>query len=327
MSTKSRVTHHAGLLQPPPESRRAEYLAALEARLVARWGPSRVAVLAMALAMLLWTFIEIVGGVALASMPPLELIWLRYLIHLTLMLLVVGRSDPMRLVRTDYPLRHVGRSLLMLGMPLCWVLAARYLPMPTLLSIFWTVPIIAVLLAAILLRERVPQRTVVPLGVGYLGIVGVLRPSAPHSGIGVLLALGMCGCFALYLVGTRWLRRESTQVNLFHSAFSVFVTLSFVMPFIWRWPSAAAVLPVILIGVLGYVLLWFIDRATHLASVATIAPIAFLQPAVEVLWFTLMGGGVVGRSVTLGAVLVAIAIVITTRMTRNDDKGAVGHSA
>jgi drug/metabolite transporter (DMT)-like permease len=302
-------------------------VAALESRLVAAWGPARVALLAMALAMLLWTLIEALGGSVLASMPPLELIWLRYLVHLALMLVFARRGTRSSLIRTAYPFRHIGRSLLMLGMPLSWVLAAQRLPMATLLSIFWTVPLVAVGLAAILLRERASRSTMLILGVGYLGTLAVLHPPPPVSRGGVLLAFGMCGCFALYLVGTRWLRRESTQVNLFHSALSVFVTLTFVMPFIWRWPTRDAVLPVLMIGVLGFVLLWFLDRATHLATVATIAPLAFLQPLVETIWFTLAGGGTIGRSVMLGTVLVVTAMVAALRLAPRDDKAVAEHAA
>ena len=56
-------------------------------------------------------------------MSTLELVWLRYFLHLSFMLLVVSPRRPVALFRTRYPARQAGRSLLMLPMPLCWILA------------------------------------------------------------------------------------------------------------------------------------------------------------------------------------------------------------
>lgn len=286
----------------------SNWLVRAELALVLRYGANSVAVLAMAVAMLLWIVIEKSGGEVLAAVPPLELVWLRYLVHLALMLVFVAPRQPLQLFRTRYPALQIGRSVLMLGMPLFWIMAAIRMPMPTVMAIFWAVPLIAVVLAAVLMRERPSVVLGALIGLGYLGTLLMLRPGMPPGRGGPVFALAMAGCFALYLVGTRWLRREPTQVNLFHSALSVFVLLTPVMPYVWRWPTPQSLVPILVIGVLGYVVLWCLDRALHLAPVAAVAPVMFVQASIEMLWF----GGIHSASSGLplaGLLLVCVAVI------------------
>jgi drug/metabolite transporter (DMT)-like permease len=290
----------------------------LESRLIGAVGERRTGLLAMVAAMLLWPIIEAIGGTLLVAMPPLELVWLRYFFHLSFMLLVVSPRRPVALFRTRYPARQVGRSLLMLTMPWCWILAAGRVPISVVMAIFWTTPVFAVAAAAILLRERVRPSTIVLLGMGYCAAIFVLHPVLPHSRGGVLLALGMSLSFAVYLVGTRWLRREPMQVNLFHSALSVFVVLTFAMPFIWRRPDPAALGTALVIGLLGYALLWCLDRAVHHAAVAVVAPLAFIQPVIETIWFNIAAGGTVSRRALLGLVLMLAVVIASFAMSRNE---------
>ena len=298
----------------------------LESKLIEAVGARWTGLLAMVAAMLLWPIIEGIGGTLLASMPPLELVWLRYFFHLSFMLLVVSPRRPVALFQTRYPARQAGRSLLMLTMPLCWILAASRIPISVVMAIFWTTPVLAVGGAAILLHERVQPATVILLGMGYCAAIFVLHPVMPHGRGGVLLAIGMSLSFAVYLVGTRWLRREPTQVNLFHSALSVFVVLTFAMPFIWRRPDPSAWGAALVIGLMGYALLWCLDRAVHHATVAVVAPLAFIQPVIETFWFNLAAGGTVSRRALLGLVLM-IAVVIASFVMHRTERTDVGLAA
>lgn len=295
----------------------------LESRLLEAVGARRTGLLAMAAAMVGWTVIERVGGSVLHSVPALELIWFRYLVHLSFMLLVLSPGRPAALLRTQYPVRQVGRSLLMLAMPLCWILAAARLPLPDVMAIFWTTPVLAVVGAAMLLRERAAVSNVVLVGLGYLGAILVLHPGLPRGRVGILLAAGMSASFALYLIGTRWLRRESTPVNLFHSALSVFVVLTLVMPFLWRWPTPGALIRLILIGLLGYALLWCIDRALHHTTVAVVAPVVFMQPVIEAIWFDGAAGEHASRRNVLGILLLAGVVVVSLVRQRADRQAVV----
>jgi drug/metabolite transporter (DMT)-like permease len=282
-------------------------LGGIESRLATRWGAKRISLAAMACAMLVWAMLEHVGGSAVSTIPPLELVWFRYLVHLAFMLLVVAPWTRRNLIRTRFPAVQIGRSLLMLGMPLCWILAAQRMAPSSLMSILWAAMLLATALAAVVLREKPsPMAQVLLLG-GFVGVLLVLHPVIPTGRGGPLFAAGMSTCFALYVVGTRWLRQEPTQVNLFHSALSVFVVLSAVVPFIWQRPPLSAALPIVAVGLLGYVSLLLLDRALHFGTVAEAAPAAFLQPAIEAAAL----GWPFGRSVALGLAIIAVAALVS----------------
>jgi drug/metabolite transporter (DMT)-like permease len=87
----------------------------------------------------------------------------------------------------------------------------------------------------------------------------------------------MAFCFALYNVLTREMRTERTRANLFHTALWVFIALSFVMPSVWHTPSLKAALAIIGIGVWGFVLLLFLDRALAFSPASLVAPFIYTQ--------------------------------------------------
>ncbi len=283
----------------------------VERQAVERWGASRTAVGLMVCAMLVWPLVEAVGGGLLSTMHPLELIWLRYAVHLALLLLFGATGSRAVLMRTRSVGLQIGRSSLMLGMPVFWLLAGARMPSSTVMGIFWTTPFVAIIGAAVLLRER-PTALEAALAVaGFVGILLVLRPAVPHSGWGLLCALVMSGCYGLYLVGTRYLRHEPTVVNLFYSALGVFVALTPLMPFVWRWPAVSTLPAIGAVGVSGLVLLFLLDRALHIATLARTASIGFVQPAAEAFFFGGASLGLASRAASTGLLMILCVVAVS----------------
>lgn len=264
----------------------------------------------MLAAMLVWPTIEGLGGLVMSSVPPLELVWLRYAVHLLLLFLFSSTGSRASLLKTQYPAVQIGRSLLMLGMPVFWLAAAARMPNSSVMAFFWTTPLVAIVGASVLLRERPKVLEAVLAIAGLAGTLLVLSPTGPTGRRGPVLALLMSGCYGLYLVGTRWLRREPTAVNLVYSALPVLLVLTPVMPFVWRWPPASTLPIIVLIGALGLVLLFLIDRALHLASVSRTAPLGFVQPVSESLVFGAVAGVPVTRMAGLGFLIVVTVVAV-----------------
>lgn len=288
-----------------------------ESAMVRRFGSGRFAMLAMAIAMVLWVVVEGLGVAVIARIPPLQLVWSRYLVHLLFMLLLVAPRTGFGFLRTRHPLVQLGRSLLMLGMPAAWLAAADRLSLSTVMGIFWLTPLAAIVGAVVVLGERVSPRLLGLAVIGYLGTVAILRPPMPGDLIGVLLVGVMLGCFAGYLVLTRWLRREPTETNLFYTALGVFVAMLPFMPSLWQPVPLMTWLPIVVIGLLGYLVLHQLDRALHLAPVALVAPVVFLQPLIEVA--VRSGGNPANLSLRqwLGSIVLILVGVALVRMARD----------
>lgn len=237
---------------------------------------------AMCFALVVGLVVETLPGFLSRRYSAYEIVWLRYSTHLALMLLLWAPRDPGRLLRTRRPVLHAVRSLTMLGMPTFFVLAITRYPRDAVMAVYWLEPLLAMLMAAVVLRERVGRRWWLAGLAAYAGAL-LLFPLrfVPPPGL-LLTALSMAACFALYQVLTRAMSDETPTARLFYSALWVWLSLSLALPWIWTTPTVRDLALMMTIGVLGYVVLLFIDRALDVAPVSKVAPFALAQPLAAV---------------------------------------------
>ncbi|MCC7368639.1 MAG: DMT family transporter [Chloroflexi bacterium] len=257
--------------------------------------------------MAIWAFIEVGAAQALAGYSGFEVVWARYGTHLALMLVVFAPRRRTALVRTSRLWLQLGRGALMLGMPACFLFAARLLPPNDILAVFWISPLLVVLFGGLVLGERVQPGQYLCAAIAFVGVVLILQPASHLFWRPLLLALGMALSFGVYVICTRILRNEAPTTNLFYTAAVVFVVLSAVLPFFWRAPDFDALIAMMGVGSMGFVLLWMLDYALSVAPASTVAPLAFTQP----LWFVLLGlltGRTPNLFVAVGALTVAAGI-------------------
>jgi hypothetical protein len=226
-----------------------------------------------------WAAMEMIAPAT--GLSPYEIVWSRYGVHLVIMLLLLGRRQGFSLVRTKHPALEVLASLLMLGMPMCFVLAAQRMPLPDTISVFWTAPALIVAFVALLGQQLGGARTIVAIVVGLIGAVLICKPDAAALHPAAILAMGMSACFALYVVLMGSIRGDAISTKLFHTAAWVFVILSFALPRFWRMPSAFGVVGIVIISVLGLGGLYLLDAALETTSPAMIAPVFYMQVAID----------------------------------------------
>jgi len=274
----------------------------------------------MCLASMLWALVEWIGHKVPTGHPALQTVWVRYAVHLGLMVVVLGPRYGMVLVRTRRPVAQIFRSLLMLGMPVCFIAAIGRLDVNGIWLIFWVSPLLVLALSQVWLGERVGLHLWLAAGGGLAGVFLMLAGrglSIFHWS--VILPIGMAACFGVYLVMTRAMREETTLANLFYTALCVWLALTMMLPLFWRPLTWKAAQPMIAIGVIGFFLLLAIDRSLHLAPAAVVAPIMFT----EVIWSILISGDGALRfsaiSVLAGAVLiVGSGLIIAAREVRSN---------
>jgi S-adenosylmethionine uptake transporter len=258
----------------------------------------------IALAMLLWPVVEALAGFLSRGYSPFEVVWVRYGRHLLLMLLLWTPGGPARLVRTGRPGLHALRGLTMLGMPAFFVLGAMRMPLDTVMSVFWTAPLVAMLLATRWIGERVSARQWAATAVACAGAVLVVGPSALLQR-SVVLPLAMATCFALYQVLTRAMRDETTAARLFSTAFSVWLPLGLAAPWFWTTPTPRDLALMMAIGVLGFLFLLALDHALDAAPVTRLAPFALAQP----IWGVAVEAAVGRGRLTLGTVTGIVVVL------------------
>lgn len=270
--------------------------------------PARRAMLLMAAFSALWAAIEGVAAGVLQRHSPWQVVWTRYAAHVVLMLLVWGWREPASLLRTRRPVFQLARALLMVAMPGSWVLAQQAgLHPQTLMAIFWVSPLLIVAFAALAGERSGALPWLAALG-GYAGTL-LLHPPARITPLPALaFAVSMAASFALYVVMTRSLRTETTRANLFYTAFGVLLALTPALPAFWTTPTAADLLVMVTVGVLGFGALYLLDRLCATAPVSPTAPFAYLQGLLALGASLAIGtAGFSPRRAALGGALIALA--------------------
>jgi len=226
-----------------------------------------------------WAVVEDYFGRGLEQQYDLlQIVWVRYLVHLLIVLAVFASRSPQAIWRTSRPVFHLARSLLMLLMPLSFVLALARGAAPSFTwAIFWVAPIMIMLIAGVFQNARPSIWSWVAAAVGWAGAMLFFGVDMPASLLDFGAPLMMAFSFAAYVAMTRSLRNENVAANMFYTAAGVFAVLSIYVPTVWVWPGWHDVAMFIGIGSVGFVSLLALDRAASRFSVAESAPALYFQ--------------------------------------------------
>ncbi len=264
---------------------------------------------AMMLVGFFWAVIETLGHSIPRGYSPIQTVWSRYLVHMLFMLIAFGPRQGTLLIRTDRLWMQICRSLLMVGMPLCYVIGVSLIPAVDVWNLSWASSIMLIGLAIIILKERVSPRLWIITIIAWLGVWIMSGADIPDLRWGILAPLGMAFCYALYNTMTRIMRTESSYANLFHTALWIFCLLTVFIPFSWKTPTVGLVGIYIGIGFFGYITLLLLDKALELAPAALTAPLIYSQPVWIDMFQFLSNGSRPGLSTVAGAMIIIATVV------------------
>ena len=191
---------------------------------------------------------------------------------------------------------HIARAALGIMMLAAFAYSLRYLPLTEAYSIFFVAPLLITVLAVLILKEQVDWTRWLAVGVGFCGVLIVLRPTgASAMTIPGLAVLACAGGYALSAIIVRILgRTDSTESMMFWLTFLVGIGAGLIALPQWRpihpehWIVIAGVA---LTGSLGQ---FAITEAFRLGESSFIAPFEYTALAWGVgldwfVWKTLPG--------------------------------------
>lgn len=278
-------------------------------------------ILAMLLAVALFSVMDAQLKLLAAHYPPLQVSFLRGAASLPFVLLPVllrGRLAHLRPVNLRLHLLRGVLSVVMLG---SFVFAVRESSLATTYSIFMCAPLVVAALSAPLLGERVERAQWGAIGVG---LAGVLLMIAPRGGgewvsVGALAAVVAVATYSLSVVTLRLLSRTDTTESMVFW-FTVLLAFGAGLLAIPGWvPLAVAHWPLFVgIGVTGAIAQHFITEAFRHAPAAVVAPFEYTA----LLWgvaLDLVIWGVLPGWVTLagGAIVIGAGLYLLRREARS----------
>jgi drug/metabolite transporter (DMT)-like permease len=226
----------------------------------------------------LWAAEEALTALVIGRYGLAQIVWLRFALHLLLLVAVFGWNDPASLWRTRRPVAQLLRASMMVVMPGCWLLGVeRGLSPATMMSVFWLAPLMILGLARAFLRERVSHGVWIASAVACGGVFALTGPHAMPRLQLLAFPIGMALSFSVFVVMSRSLRAETLRSSLFYIGLGVCALLAPLIPLQWAAPGPMDMLIHLGIAVLGLGGLLALLRLTALSSVSDAAPLAYLQ--------------------------------------------------
>ena len=274
------------------------------------------AVLAILFTCACFATLDTLSKLAGTFVPVTQTLWIRYAVQFVATLAwwffrvrpVLGAS----FFRTRHPKFHLLRGALLAGATAVCFLGLLYMPVGELTAVAFTSPMVAMVLAAWLLHEKVsrPQWWLAMLG--FAGALIVIRPGSGLFGWAVVFPLALAVTNGAFQVLTPRLARDDEHPVLAQLATGAVGLALFSLPLPWpgsflldiAWWQWAVLVGVGLTGTLGHFsLLYAFARETP----AALAPFTYVQIA-----FAMLGGWLVFSHAPDGWAVVGMLVIAGT---------------
>jgi len=243
---------------------------------------------------------------AAEHLHSLQIVFLRNLIGLLILGPFVARSVELRLWRAATIKLHLVRACVTVGAMACWFTAIPKVPLSEAIALNFTAPMFVTVLAAVFLKERVRMRRLAALGIGFIGVLVVLRPGFQQITLSQVLIVLDAGFWGTAIILIRVLSRTDAPQTIVAYMFILVLPISAVPAmFVWQTPDAFTLLIVVGIAISSTIGHYCSTRAFSVTEVSVVMPFDFLR----LVWFTLAGyvafAEIPDRLTVLGAVIIA----------------------
>lgn len=208
------------------------------------------------------------------------LAWARYTVHFLLMVVFLAPSMRAKLVATRRPGALSLRAIMLVGTTVFAMAGFAIMPLAEATAFLFVTPLVVVVLAVWLLREKITVGRWIAVIAGFVGALMIARPGGvlPTRGI-VLLSLA-AACYAIYQIQTRQLSTSENAITmLFYTALVGTTTMTLATPLFWGGPMPDPLqsLMICSMGIYGGAGHLLMTRAFRHAPVSTLSPFTYVQ--------------------------------------------------
>jgi drug/metabolite transporter (DMT)-like permease len=229
--------------------------------------------------------------------------------------LAMAVGGGLRSLASGQPRLQVLRNVVHFGGQFGWSAGLAVLPFATVFALEFTMPVFAAAIAVLVLGERMHAGRAAMIGLGFLGVLVVLRPGVAVFDPAALVVLAAALCYATTHAITKRLTRTDGPFAVLFWMSAVQLPLGLV-PALSEWaaPTAADAVPILVLGLSGVAAHYCITRALQVADAMVVVPLDFLRlPLIAVVgWlaygepldpFVLAGGAVIMAGIWTGIVV------------------------
>lgn len=213
------------------------------------------------------------------GMATTQIVFMRYGTHLALLLVLFLPVSGFNVMKTNNLKLELLRGCCLLATTGLNFLAMRYLPLTVTSAIQFTSPLIICAMSGPLLGDKVGWRRWLAIGVGFIGILVIVRPGSEAFQPAAFLSLGCAFFLALFSILTRKLAGvDAASTQQFFAGATPVILLMPVAFTDWAWPTQPiSWVAFLIMGVAGLGGHYLNSVAHRFAAPATLAPFSYLS--------------------------------------------------
>jgi drug/metabolite transporter (DMT)-like permease len=241
-----------------------------------------------------------------ADYPVPQIVALRSWFGLPLLLLFALHQGGLKSLRTRRPLVHIGRWSLVLILSFSFFWALSQMKLVDAIAITFAAPIFIAVFSVVLLKETVGPHRWAAIGIGFIGVLIMLRPGMGVFEWAAVVVLFSVLAYSLLMITTRAFKSaESTAALMLYPQLGMSLTGIVFAPLFWVTPSLGDLGLFALAGIFGSVGVMCLTHAFRLAPVAVVSPFEYSA----LIWATLLGFLMWGE-LPDGYTLIGVGVVI-----------------
>lgn len=228
-------------------------------------------------------------------------------------------------IRTRRLPTHFLRSVVHFVGQYCWALALTMLPFATVFAIEFTLPVWVLILAIVILGEKLTSGRVVVIVLGFIGALVILRPGFEAFQPASLLVLTSSFCYAIFNVYTKQMTATDTTFGIvfWMNVMQFPVALAGSDPLFFLKLEPWQIIPGIAVGIVGLSAHFCMAKAFGYGDASLVVPLDFLRvPLIAVVGW-LFFGETVDTLVFVGGLIIMTGILWNLRAESKNAKKSI----
>lgn len=259
----------------------------------------------MLIGMLLFSLNDVMGKWLMATYTVGQVLVLRSVAALVVILPFVFRQGLRRTLRPERPRLQVLRVLFGSGEVALFYLTVSYLPLADAMTIWLAAPVWVVVLASLLLGERVDGKRWLAVALGFAGVAVALNPSGASLSMPALIAVVGSFFFAAMMIAGRQLRGTPDVTLVAWQTLGALLMGLLLLPLGWVTPSLQDAALLGLLGIIAMAAHLCVTRSLKLAEASVVVPYQYTL----IVWALVFGWFIFGDWPT-PAMLCGAALIV-----------------
>ena len=205
-----------------------------------------------------------------------QILWVRYILYTMLAVAMLRPKGLRQVFHSKQPILQLARSLLILLENAVFVYAFTLMPLADMHAIAAASPLLVIALSVPVLGETVGLRRWLAVGLGFAGVLLIVRPGFQHINWSMTVALAGALLWGVYQGLVRLCARtDSSDTTWLWTAVVGLLATSVAGPATWVWPDARGWAMLFAIAFLGTSCHWAFIKALSITEASVLQPYSY----------------------------------------------------